>query len=79
MELIGELGAIPQADAASRRGLIQAMKCAALVYGATNRYGTISLANATARAGVVWEGDAHSAAADALATAALVHKMAAHA
>ena len=55
-----------------------AMKCAALVYGATNRYGTISLANATARAGVTWEGDAHSAAADALATASLVHKMAAH-
>lgn len=55
-----------------------AMKCAALVYGATNRYGTISLANATARAGVIWEGDAHSAAADALATAALVHKMAIH-
>ena len=55
-----------------------AMKCAALVYGATNRYGTISLANATARAGVIWEGDAHSAATDALATAALVHKMATH-
>jgi len=56
-----------------------AMKCAALVYGSTNRYGTISLANATARAGVIWEGNAHSAAADALATASLVHKMAAHA
>ncbi len=53
-----------------------AMYRAADVYGATNRYGTISLVNAAARAGIVFQGRAHSAAGDAATTAALWRKMA---
>ena len=49
---------------------------AANVYGATNKYGTISLSNAVARAGVEWEGEAHSALGDTLTTLALYKKMA---
>ncbi|MBW6122632.1 3'-5' exonuclease [Pseudomonas aeruginosa] len=53
-----------------------AMYLAADAYGATNKYGTISLANAAAAAGVTWKGSAHSAAADVLATVDLVHAIA---
>lgn len=53
-----------------------AMKLAADYYGATNRRGTISLANAMDRANVEWEGQAHSAEADALGTMNLVKVMA---
>lgn len=48
-----------------------AMSRAAYVYGSTNRYGTISLINAAWRAGVDFQGKAHSAAGDAATTAAL--------
>lgn len=48
-----------------------AMYRAADVYGATNRYGTISLINAASRAGIKFQGRAHSAAGDAATTAAL--------
>jgi DNA polymerase-3 subunit epsilon len=48
-----------------------AMYRAADVYGATNQYGTISLINAAAAAGVEFQGRAHSAAGDAATTAAL--------
>ncbi|WP_206838842.1 hypothetical protein [Marinobacterium iners] len=52
-----------------------AMYRAADVYGATNRYGTISLANAAARAGIEFVGRAHSAAGDAATTALLWRTM----
>jgi DNA polymerase III epsilon subunit-like protein len=55
-----------------------AMYRAAEIYGATNRYGTISLINAAARAGVDFRGRAHSAAWDASTTAALWAAMASH-
>lgn len=45
-----------------------AMKVAASCYGATNKYGTISLANAALEAGVEWEGEAHTALADSQMT-----------
>ena len=48
-----------------------AMYRAAAIYGATNQYGTISLINAAAAAGVEFQGRAHSAAGDAATTAAL--------
>lgn len=48
-----------------------AMMRAAQLYGATNKYGTISLTNATARAGIEFQGRVHSAAGDATTTAAL--------
>lgn len=48
-----------------------AMYRAADVYGATNQYGTISLVNAAYRAGIQFQGRAHSAAGDAATTAAL--------
>jgi DNA polymerase III epsilon subunit-like protein len=48
-----------------------AMYRAADVYGPTNQYGTISLANAAAAAGVEFQGRAHSATGDAATTAAL--------
>lgn len=54
-----------------------AMYLAADTYGATNRCGTISLANAMSAAGVTWAGRAHSAVVDALATAGLVRAIAA--
>ncbi len=38
-------------------------------YGASNRYGTISLASAASQAGLTREGLAHSAIADARMTA----------
>ena len=45
-------------------------------YGATNLYGTISLANAVSRSGCGWHGKEHSALGDALTTLALVRKIA---
>lgn len=53
-----------------------AMRLAAKFYGATNKYGTISLANACIEAGVAWKGAAHSAEADTLATLDLVKTIA---
>lgn len=45
-----------------------AMYLSADAFGATNRYGSISLATAAGHADVEWQGEAHNAAADALAT-----------
>lgn len=45
-----------------------AMYLSAKAFGATNRYGSISLATAAGHANVQWQGDAHNASADALAT-----------
>lgn len=53
-----------------------AMNLAVQVFGSTNRHGTISLANATHRAGVAWTGDAHSASSDAQATLDLLRAIA---
>lgn len=53
-----------------------AMYLAADMYGATNRYGTISLLNACSAAGVKWRGNAHSALADTYATFDLVQQIA---
>lgn len=55
-----------------------AMELAAGYYGATNRYGTISLASAASQAGLTWEGLAHSAIADARMTAGGVNAIAAY-
>jgi DNA polymerase-3 subunit epsilon len=48
-----------------------AMMQAANKYGATNKYGTISLINAVKAAGIEFIGEAHRAAGDAATTAAL--------
>lgn len=53
-----------------------AMQLAAHYYGATNSYGTISLASAVSQAGLHWNGKAHSAAADAIMTACMVNDVA---
>lgn len=53
-----------------------AMHLAAKMYGATNKYGTISLTNAGIEAGISWKGAAHSAEADALATLDVVKEIA---
>jgi DNA polymerase-3 subunit epsilon len=50
-----------------------AMQLAADHYGATNRYGTISLASAVGQAGLSWSGRAHSAVTDAVMTAGVVN------
>ncbi|EPP3958141.1 3'-5' exonuclease [Klebsiella pneumoniae] len=55
-----------------------AMELAAGYYGATNRYGTISLASAASQAALTWEGEAHSAIADARMTAGVVNAIAAY-
>lgn len=55
-----------------------AMKLAAEFCGSTNRWGTISLANAVERTGVSWAGKAHSAAGDAATTANVVTAIAAY-
>ncbi|HFG3231745.1 TPA: 3'-5' exonuclease, partial [Escherichia coli] len=55
-----------------------AMELAAGYYGATNRYGTISLACAASQAGLTWEGQAHSAIADARMAAGVVNAIAAY-
>ncbi|WP_081339317.1 3'-5' exonuclease, partial [Alteromonas macleodii] len=44
------------------------MQWAVDIFGATNRYGTISLANTVGECGLTFEGDAHSALADSLMT-----------
>lgn len=53
-----------------------AMYLAAKFYGATNRWGTISLAAAVECAGVEWRGKSHSATGDAATTAAVVNAIA---
>ncbi|HDS1678998.1 3'-5' exonuclease [Pseudomonas putida] len=53
-----------------------AMGLAVAMYGATNRYGTISLAAAMSLAGVTWRGQAHSAIGDVLATVDLLQSIA---
>ena len=53
-----------------------AMALAAKAFGATNRYGSISLSAAVAEAGIEWQGQAHSALGDALTTLALVKAIA---
>lgn len=53
-----------------------AMRLAADFFGPTNRYGTISLADAADCAGLAFQGRAHSAAGDAVTTAALVSDIA---
>ncbi|MEQ1965604.1 3'-5' exonuclease [Xenorhabdus nematophila] len=58
------------------KNLLCAMTLASDAFGSTNRHGTISLADATYQAGVVWKGRAHSAATDAIATADLVTEIA---
>mgnify|MGYP000903920691 CR=1 FL=1 len=55
-----------------------AMKLAAGYFGATNRYGTISLASAASQAELTWDERAHSAIADARMTAGVVNVIAAH-
>jgi DNA polymerase III epsilon subunit-like protein len=52
-----------------------AMYAAADCYGATNSYGTISLANAVIDAGIKFQGKPHSAAGDAATTALLWKKI----
>lgn len=47
---------------------ICAMSLSADAYGATNRYGTISLSNAVHNAGKLFSGAAHGAKVDVLAT-----------
>lgn len=54
------------------------MELAAGYYGASNRYGTISLACAASQTGLNWEGQAHSAIADARMTAGVVNAIAAY-
>lgn len=55
-----------------------AMKLAAGYFGATNRYGTISLAGAASQAALDQEDRAHSAVADARMTARVVSAIAAY-
>lgn len=55
-----------------------AMKIAADFYGATNRHGSISLANSAKAAGLVWEGQAHSAVADSIMTIKVLKAIAVH-
>lgn len=55
-----------------------AMRLSAGYYGATNRYGTISLASAAGQAGLSWQGQAHSALVDAIMTAGVVSDIAAY-
>lgn len=53
-----------------------AMRLAVEQYGSTNRYGSISLSNATKAANIEFQGQAHSALGDALTTLALIKKIA---
>ena len=55
-----------------------AMELSAQAFGATNRYGTISLANAADAAGVSWPGEAHSAKVDALVTLGVLRTLSDH-
>ncbi|WP_425303891.1 exonuclease domain-containing protein [Salmonella enterica] len=61
-----------QADWLNALKVYCAMRLSARYYGATNRYGTISLASAASQAGLSWNGQAHSALADAVMTAGVV-------
>lgn len=53
-----------------------AMALAAQAFGSTNRYRSISLSAAVTKAGITWQGEAHSAAGDALTTLAVVKAIA---
>ena len=55
-----------------------AMELSVQAFGATNRYGTISLANAADAAGVSWPGEAHSAKVDALVTLGVLRTLSDH-
>lgn len=55
-----------------------AMELSVQAFGATNRYGTISLANAAEAAGVSWPGEAHSAKVDALVTLGVLRTLSDH-
>ncbi len=55
-----------------------AMELSVQAFGATNRYGTISLANAAEAAGVSWPGEAHSAKVDALVTLGILRSLSDH-
>jgi DNA polymerase III epsilon subunit-like protein len=55
-----------------------AMMTAVRAYGATNRHGTISLANAAGEAGLSWHGQAHNALADCDMTRRLMMAIAKH-
>ena len=55
-----------------------AMELSVQAFGATNRYGTISLANAAEAAGVSWPGEAHSAKVDALVTFGVLRALSDH-
>lgn len=55
---------------------IDAMYLAANEYGATNKYGSISLENARKKAGVEWRGTAHTALADCKCTLDVTNKIA---
>lgn len=65
-----------QADWLNALKVYCAMRLSARYYGATNRYGTISLASAASQAGLSWSGQAHSAPADAAMTAGVVSDIA---
>lgn len=55
-----------------------AMELSVQAFGATNRYGTISLANAADAADVSWPGEAHSAKVDALVTLGVLRALSDH-
>lgn len=67
-----------QADWLNALKVYYAMRLSAGYYGATNRYGTISLASAAGQAGLSWQGQAHSALADAVMTVRVVSDIASY-
>lgn len=67
-----------QADWLNALKVYCAMRLSAGYYGATNRYGTISLASAAGQAGLSWQGQAHSALADAVMTVGVVRDIASY-
>lgn len=67
-----------QADWLNALKVYCAMRLSAGYYGATNRYGTISLASAAGQAGLSWQGQAHSALADAVMTVGVVSDIASY-
>ncbi|WP_229636048.1 3'-5' exonuclease [Vibrio parahaemolyticus] len=52
-----------------------AMKISAMAFGATNRYGSISLDDASYFAQVTWKGNAHCAIADSIMTADILNSI----
>ncbi len=54
------------------------MELSVQAFGATNRYGTISLANAAEAAGVSLPGEAHSAKVGALVTLGVLRALSNH-